>query len=117
MRRTVVALVMLALSLAGIGRGLAAANESGPAFIVVDGFVISLCHTDNGNGGPDDPQNAPHDCCDQCTLRAAIDVPVVPIFAPPALIVHFIEFDSSVVAPPTFARLRTPRLSQGPPAA
>ena len=68
LRRTIAAVMMLALSLAGIGRGFAAA-ESGPAFIVIDGFVISLCHTDDGSGGPQDTGH--HDCCDQCTLRAA----------------------------------------------
>jgi len=116
LRRAVVALVMLALSLAGIGRGLAAAGGSGPPLIAIGGFVMSLCHTDDGGGHAGDPLNgAPHDCCDQCTLCAAADMPIVPPFAPPARIVHFIEFGARVTEAPAPARLRTPRLSQGPP--
>ena len=116
LRRTIAALVMLALSLAGLGRGLAASTDNRPASIVIGGFVVSLCHTDDGSGNPSDPQNsAHHDCCDLCTLHASTDVPVAPAFAPPARIAHFIDFDSTVASVFSTTRARTPRLSQGPP--
>ncbi|MDQ0392701.1 hypothetical protein [Labrys monachus] len=113
LRRTIAALVMLALSLAGLGRALAAATDSGPATIIVGGFVISLCHTDDGSGSPQD--TARHDCCDQCTLHAPVTLPGAAGLAAPLRIVHVVESEPAVMPVAAIARPRTPRVSQGPP--
>ena len=118
LRRTIAALVMLALSLAGMGRSLAAAGDQGPPVIVIGGFVLSLCHTDSGSPGQGDPQDsAHHDCCDQCTLHAALILPTMADLGAPTRIAHVVDPDSTVSAVAVVARPRTPRLSQGPPAA
>lgn len=113
LRRTIAALVMLALSLAGVGRGLAATTDTGPAFVVIDGFVLSLCHTDDGSGDPQDTTH--HDCCDQCTLHAPVILPTAAELAAIERIAHIVDLGSTVLWSPDIARPRTPRVSQGPP--
>lgn len=117
-QRFVAALLMLTLALAGAGRGaLAASMAAAEPTLVVNGIVIPICHPgqDRTDGTPD--QATHHDCCDACALCAPVLLPTPPVPAPRARTV--VRLDLPLPATPTHvvARLATPRLSQGPPAA
>ncbi len=105
---------MLVLTLAGVGRGLAAASDTGATAFGVPGVASHICHAGDGSA-PVDPSL--HDCCDACALLAPLalagDMPSV---RGPAAVRHA-ERVRARAGVPTVARPRTPRMSQGPPTA
>lgn len=114
LRRTVAALMVLALSLAGMARGLASPADGAPPVIVIGGVVLSICHTDDGTGGQ--PGAPAHDCCDLCTLHAPVILPPASGLAQRVPLVRILAMAPAPARTPVPTRLRTPRLSQGPPA-
>ena len=107
---------MFVLTLAGVGRGLSAASDmTGPVY-GIPGVTVEICHTGSRDDSiPAGPVH--HDCCDACTLLAPITLSDAPSLTAPASVVHFVEHVQALAWVPTLARLRTPRQSQGPPAA
>lgn len=116
-RRIAAALLVLVLMLAGVGQGWAAASEGrvvpgggGPA------LKFPICHTGAGDGrAPDAPRQ--HACCDACALLALGIVPAPPLLWEPVAIAHAAAHAVALGPRPALARRRTPRQSQGPPAA
>lgn len=115
-QRAVVAVLTVVLVLAGTGRALLLADAHEIVPVTIDGVVLTICHTVTDPAPPssDTPQ---HNCCDACLLMAATVLPVPP--AVPLPIAHDFVVDHVDAMPwvPAFARLKTPRLAQGPPAA
>ncbi len=119
LRHVIAALLLTVLTLAGVGRGLAVASDVAQAWQPIAGAAMPICHS----GGPADPAPvhpvAPvdHDCCDQCALCA----PAVVFAAPELRIVspvsHGIVHSAVVAWTVRLSRARSPRQSQGPPAA
>ena len=107
---------MIVLTLAGVGRGVAAASDLvAPGFGVAD-VAFHICHSGEGGGsGPSDRTH--HDCCDACALSAPATLADAPSLTGPAAVTHHIEHAEAMAWVPSGARLRTPRQSQGPPAA
>lgn len=115
MRRAVAALLMAVLTLAGVGRGLAAGSAlPSPA---VAGILAPICHSDAGSpaapADPGKPRNG--DCCDQCALGAAAILSGAP--EPSSALGHAIRRAAPRASAARLARTRSPRQSQGPPAA
>lgn len=100
--------------LAGIGRGVAAASDTVPGFDI-PGVAFHICHAGAGDASPVD--RAHHDCCDACALCAPLTLASAPSLTGPASVVRFVAHVRAVAWVPTLARPRTPRQSQGPPAA
>ena len=119
MRHVLAVLLMAVLTLAGVGRGLAPASDAEQAFQTIPGVVMPICHS----GGtvapdPDDPgRPVHHDCCDQCVLCAAALVSAAPELRTVAPVSHDIVRSAVVTWTVRLSRARTPRQSQGPPAA
>ena len=119
MRHVFAALLMAILTLAGAGRGLAAASDVEQAFQAIPGVVTPICHS-SGNAAPDpgDPGGpVHHDCCDQCVLCAAAIVSAAPEVRIVASVSHDIVRSDVVAWMVRLSRARSPRQSQGPPAA
>lgn len=116
LRRAVAALLMLTLTLAGVGRSVASLTGEPVGTVIIAGFVVHQCHTDAGADPADGPASK-RDCCEDCALCGPVILPA-PASArhPPARIV---TVDPVQVAPwtPHVSRSRTPRQSQGPPVA
>ena len=113
LRRSLVAVLIITLTLAGLGRAMASAPQLGAIHDVIPGVHVPICHS--GEAPADPAQPASHDCCDECALLAPIVVPVPQVLAGPAPIEHFAEHAHAVAWAPVIARLRDPRLSRGPP--
>ncbi len=107
---------MIVLTLAGVGRGLAAASGSAAPTFGVPGVAFHICHTGEADGSIPTDQ-ARHDCCDACALSAPATLADAPSLTGPASVTHYVEHAQAMAWVPTAARLRTPRQSQGPPAA
>ena len=106
---------MLVLTLAGVGRGLAAASDMVPGF-GIPGVALHICHAGEGDGSvPGDP--AQHDCCDACALSAPVTLAEAPSLTGPASVVCFVAHVQAMAWVPTDVRVRGPRQSQGPPTA
>lgn len=117
LRRTFVAALIVALTLAGLGRALATTAQLGDAHDVIPGVHVPICHSGE-DGTPADPaQPAGHDCCDACALLAPALLPSAPVLAGPAPVAHYADHAHAVAWSPVLARPRSPRLSRGPPAA
>ena len=105
---------MFALTLAGVGRGLAAASSSLDAIPSIPSVAVHICHTGDGNTpGPIDP--ARYDCCDLCALGAPVvfsGAPDLPVVSPAS---HDIGRSAVVAWTVRLSRARSPRQSQGPP--
>lgn len=114
MRRCVAALLAVVLMLTGIGRSLAAVPTAPASSVVIAGHVIQLCAMPADEGT--DPSGSHRDC-DQCPLCAPVILPG----SPPAPLVlrieRIIEADAVRFETPDTADPRSPRQSQGPPAA
>ena len=115
LRRSVVAVLIIALTLAGLGRAMASAPHLGVIHDVIPGVHVPICHS--GEGPVDPSQPTSHDCCDECALSAPVVMPAPPIVAEPAPIEHYAEHAQAIAWAPVIARLRDPRLSRGPPVA
>jgi hypothetical protein len=117
-RRFLTVLLTLLLLLGSVGRGLVAAADAAPATGAA-GWLGPVCHVQAGEdrfpGGPDAP--AGHPCCDDCALGAAVALPAAPAFSLPAPTALANAIGPRVAAEPSLRPVRTPRLSQGPPAA
>lgn len=116
LRQAVAAVLILALTLAGVGRALATASET---HAVVAGLTVPICHAGAGAasrpGVPGDRSR--HDCCDQCALCAPALPPASATVSEPASVEHVAVHARALGWAPLLARARSPRLSQGPPAA
>ena len=108
--------MMLVLTLAGVGRGVAAISDGAGSPL---GFASSICHSASGEApeGPHPPGPARHDCCDQGTCCAPALPPFTIGFFEPASVGPVVRHVRAPVGALSVARLRTPRLAQGPPAA
>lgn len=116
LRRALVAVLVLVLTLSGTGRGWAAAHEAPHAVLTLRGVAIPICHS--GASDTSDPAGpAHHDCCDQCVLCAPMLPPVAQRVPAPAGAEHVADPARGVPWTPVVARTRTPRQSQGPPVA
>ena len=116
LRQVLAAVLILVLTLAGAGRGFAAAPD--PVGSVLAGFHAPICHSGGDAQGPDDPAvPAGHDCCDACALLAPAILPAPAALSRPAPVAHDASHDGAPSWVPAAARPRSPRQSQGPPAA
>ena len=115
LRRGLVAALIIALSLAGLGRALAAAAPFGDLGAAIPGVRVPICHA--GAPSTDPARPASHDCCDDCALLAPAVLPAPPVLAGPAPVAFFAAHIHALAWAPRIARRREPRLSRGPPAA
>lgn len=113
LRPLLAALLICVLTLSGAARGLAGtpAQAHGPGEI---SGVAPICHSGPSEGQAPADGAAPA-CCDACALMVCAVLP-----APPALARPVVFAQAPFVAVPgagasTQVRVRTPRLSQGPP--
>lgn len=101
--------------LSGVGRGLAVASDVAMAGPQHAG-AFPICHAGPGDGSvPDEPQA--HDCCDACALLAPAIAGAPPPLSRPVVATGGTTLAAAVASWPATARRRTPRQSQGPPAA
>ena len=108
--------MMFALTLAGVGRGLAASYDATGAAFGVPGVTVHICHSGPGDGStPADPFHP--ECCDACALSASATLAAAPVLSAPASVAYYVEHARAMGWVPTLARFRTPRQSQGPPTA
>ena len=118
-RRTLAAVLIIALTLAGLGRAVATTSDPADVLDIVAGLPVPICHAGAGTpsapGSPAHP--AQHDCCDACALLAAIVLPAGPVLSRPAPAGHVAAHIRAVAAVAAIARPRSPRQSRGPPAA
>ena len=117
LRRSLVAVLLIALTLSGLGRALASAVQPGSVGDVIPGVHLPICHSGAGESPADPAQPASHDCCDHCALLASAVLPAAPILAGPAPVAHFAAHSRAIAWAPVLSRPRDPRLSRGPPAA
>lgn len=117
LRRTLVAALIVALTLAGLGRALATTTGAVPTGDVVGGVYVPICHHGAGEAPSDPAQPGGHDCCDACALLAPAVLPSAPVVARPASVAYYADHARAVPWSPVVARPRDPRLSRGPPAA
>ncbi len=117
LRRILVAVLLIALTLTGLGRGLASSPANGPSQDVIPGVHVPICHSGAGESPADPSRPASHDCCDDCALLSVAVLPTPSRLAAPAPVAFFAEHARAVAWRPVLARLRDPRLSRGPPAA
>lgn len=114
-RHMVAVLLVIALALIGVGRGIAlASGMPSAATITIGGVEIAICH-----GGDGDHSNGPagtqHDCCDTCVLLAPVLLSTPPQLVVPMTVIAYVEHAIAMSWVPAFARTRSPRQSQGPP--
>jgi hypothetical protein len=114
-RRSLVAVLIITLTLAGLGRAMASAPRLGGIHDVIPGVHVPICHS--GEAPTDPVQPTSHDCCDECALLAVAVIPTPPILSAPAPVEHFAEHAPAIAWAPVIARPRDPRMSRGPPAA
>ena len=113
LRRGLVAILIITLTLAGLGRAMASVSQVGGLHDVIPGVHVPICHSGEV---PTDPSQPPsHDCCDECALLAAFVMPAPQVLSLPAPVEHFAEHARAVAWAPVIARPRDPRLSRGPP--
>ncbi|RYB04080.1 hypothetical protein D3272_13700 [Lichenibacterium ramalinae] len=113
MRRSLVAALIVALTLAGLGRATASAGPGKAPRDAIPGLHVPICHAGAAPADPARPSR--HDCCGDCALLAAALVP--PALSRPAPAVRAAPRLRAVAPMPAMARPRGPRLSRGPPAA
>ena len=117
LRRSLVAVLFIALTLTGLGRALASAVPSEGLHDVIPGVHVPICHSGAGENSTDPGQPVSHDCCDDCALLGIAVLPAPPVLSRPASVEHFAEHAQAVAWAPVLARPRDPRMSRGPPAA
>lgn len=112
-RRALAAVLVIALTLAGVGRAVAAVAPPADA---VPGIHGPICHS--GPGPATDPaEPAPQDCCDGCALLAPAVLPAPPSVSRPAPAALAVSLLAAATTVPAAARPRGPHRSRGPPAA
>ncbi len=119
MRHTVVVLLMAVLTLAGVGRGVAAAADAEQDFISLPDVLAPICHS-GGSVSPDPTSHrAPvhHDCCTDCALCAPVNLSAVPEIRTVTPAGHTVVSAAAVAVALCMSCARSPRQSQGPPAA
>lgn len=114
LRRFVAAVLILAFTLAGVGRGFSAGSDGSARAFGITGAAVHICHAGDGSV-PADPTR--HGCCDACALCLAAVVPTAPSETGSASAERVVGQARIFAWAPVVARSRTPRLSQGPPAA
>lgn len=118
MRHALAALLTVVLALAGAGRGIAAAADVPIAPPSIAGFVFPICHAEAADDKPANPGgHLHHDCCDTCALCNVFINATPPTATLPEASVHDAPPAALKVWIARVARARTPRQSQGPPAA
>ncbi len=117
LRRSLVAVLFIALTLTGLGRALASAVQSEGFHDVIPGVHVPICHSGAGESPVDPAQPTSHDCCDDCALLGIAVLPAPPVLSRPATVEQFAEHAQALAWAPVLARPRDPRLSRGPPAA
>ena len=115
LRQSLVAVLLIALSLAGLGRAMASVTPVTDLHDVIPGVHVPICHS--GEAPSDPSQPASHDCCDECALLALATLPTPVMLSVPAPVSYFAEHARAVAWAPVIARPRDPRLSRGPPTA
>ncbi|MDX7951552.1 hypothetical protein P7D22_10270 [Lichenihabitans sp. Uapishka_5] len=111
-RQALAAILLVALTLSGLGRAMAMVDAPAVAETLA-GVTVPICHHDAGD--PADPQPpGHHDCCDACALCAPVLAPLAPVVAP-ARVEHRAAHAEALGWAPVIARVPTPRQSQGPP--
>ena len=116
LRRILAGILMLVITLAGVGRGLAAASDLGHTSFDIPGVASPICHSGDGHGSLP-PDQTRHDCCDACAISALATLADGPILTGPASALRYVEHTEAMAWMPVVARLRTPRQAQGPPPA
>ena len=124
LRRSLVAALIIALTLSGLGRAFASSAQSAGVHDAIlgvhdaiPGVHVPICHSGPGEAPADPSQPLSHDCCDDCALLALAVLPAPPAIATLAPAEHFAEHARAIAWAPVIARPRDPRLSRGPPAA
>ena len=114
LRQALAAVLIIALTLTGVGRAVASVPSQVEAVSLVAGVAVPICHS--GRGAPTDPA-APvqHDCCDACALMAVLAGPAPTLLSMPAQVEHHADHARAVAWVPAVARLRSPRQSRAPP--
>lgn len=116
LRRAVGAILIVALTLTGLGRAVATTFDPAEARDAIPGVHVPICHS--GGGVPSDPERPPqHDCCDACALLAPAVLPAAPALAGPAPVARLAAPAAAAAWVPVLARPWSPRQSRGPPAA
>lgn len=114
LRHALAAVLIVALMLAGIGRSVASTLLPEGAFPAMAGTAMPICHS---GAGQDPAAPARHDCCDDCALLAPVVLPAAPSLSGPAPAAHHAVHARAMAWMPVLLRPRSPRQSQGPPAA
>lgn len=116
LRQAIAAVLFVVLTLSGIGRTMATPDGPVRPAVEIAGVVVPLCHA--GSDHPAVPAGpGHHDCCDDCVLCTAMALPDVAPLTAPARVEHVAVHADALTWAPAIARIPTPRLSQGPPAA
>jgi len=115
LRLGLVAALILALTLSGLGRAQASASQAEGTPGVVAGVRFPICHAGEAPADPAVPSS--HDCCGACALMAAVLLPAPPRLGHPAPTSRFARHAPAAVRALAIARPRDPRLSRGPPSA
>lgn len=117
LRGAFAAALMLALMVAGVGRVMATMPAVPMASVVIAGMLVPVCHIEEGGAGNSSDGAAKPDCCDQCALCTPAILPAPPGLTHPRASDEVAERIQPAPWAPALARRRTPRQSQGPPAA
>lgn len=118
LRRSLAAALIIALTLAGLGRALAATATwaAGPGSDAA-GLGVPICHS-GADAAPDGPtQPVPHDCCDDGALLASAVLPAPPSVGGRVPVPRPVAYAGAAPWAPTVALPRAHRLPRGPPAA
>lgn len=116
LRRILVAALLVALTLAGLGRAFATAIPLMDPQDPLPGVHVPICRSGSGEAPADPARPVPHDCCDDCALLAPVVLPSPAVVTGPAPVARHADHGRPAARAPRFARLRHPRLSRGPPA-
>lgn len=108
LRRSLVAVLLIALTLTGLGRALASTVPSEGFHDVIPGVHVPICHSGAGENPADPVQPISHDCCDDCALLGIAVLPAPPILSRPASLEHFAEHAQAISWSPVMARPAIP---------
>ena len=117
LRQALAAVLLVVLTLSGVGRAMAMADISTLTVETIAGVTVHICHDDGGDPTTPSAPSGHHDCCDACALCAPVSVPDAAPFVAPGRVEHFADHAEASTWTPAVARVPTPRLSQGPPTA
>lgn len=119
LRPLLVAVIGLVLLVTGLGQRPLIHQDTLAGIEVVPGVATPICHDGSGAklGGNGEGTAGGHACCDACALLAPAILPASPGLAGPFAVAAFATHAGAVAWAPSLARLRGPKLSQGPPTA